>query len=203
MKIYESRTAPNPRRVRMFLAEKGITDIEFIQLDLAGGDNLKPEYLARNPFGKVPWLELEDGTCISETVAICRYFEEMFPEPALMGDTPLQKAQIEMWQRQCEIYFMNQVGMCFQHTTGYFKDRMTPVKEYGVEAGKNAAKFMSRIDAHLADNVYVAGESFSIADVTLLCAVDFARVVQLRITDEHPNLRRWHELVSARASAQA
>ena len=203
MKIYESRTAPNPRRVRIFLAEKGITDIEYVQLDLAGGDNLKPELRSKNLFGKVPFLELDDGTAISETVAICRYFEELHPEPALMGTTPLEKARIEMWQRQCEFYFMLQVGMCFQHTTGYFKDRMTPIKEYGVEAGKNAAKFMSLIDQHLAESTYVAGEKFTIADITLLAAVDFARVVKLRITDEHPNLQRWHELVSARESASA
>ena len=203
MKIYESRTAPNPRRVRMFLAEKGITDIEYIQMDLQGGDNLKPDFLARNPLGKVPMLELEDGICLSETVAICRYFEEIFPEPALMGSTPLEKAQIEMWQRQCDIYFMSQVGMCFQHTTGYFKDRMTPVKEFGIEAGRQAARFMSLMDTRLADNTYVAGESFSIADITMLCALDFARVIKLRMTDEHADLKRWHELVSARASAKA
>lgn len=203
MKIYESKTAPNPRRVRMFLAEKGVTDIEYIQMDLQGGDNLKPEFLARNPLGKVPMLELDDGTCLSETIAICRYFEELYPDSPLMGTTPLEKAQIEMWQRQCDIYFMSQVGMCFQHTTGYFKDRMTPVKEFGVECGKQAAKFMSMIDAHLADNTYVAGETFSVADITLLCALDFARVIQLRMTDEHPNLKRWHTLVSSRESAKA
>ena len=203
MKIYETRTAPNPRRVRIFLAEKGITDIEYVQLDLAGGDNLKPEYRAKNPLGKVPLLELDDGTMLSETVAICRYFEEIQPEPALMGTTPMEKARIEMWQRQCEIYFSLQVGMCFQHTTGYFKDRMTPVKEFGAEAGKNAAGFMSLIDKHLADSVYVAGDHFSIADITLLTAIDFARVIKLPVTDEHPNLQRWYELISVRESAKA
>ncbi|MCL6269682.1 glutathione S-transferase family protein [Sansalvadorimonas sp. 2012CJ34-2] len=203
MKIYETHSAPNPRRVRVFLAEKGIADVEYIQVDIQKGDNLKPEVLARNPLGKVPYLELDDGTCISETVAICRYFEELQPEPSLMGSTPQEKAEIEMWQRLCEFYFSLPVGMCFQHTTGYFSDRMNPVKEWGIEAGKNAAKFMSLIDNQLAENKYVAGDTFSIADITLLCAVDFARVIKLRMTEEHPNLQRWHALVSSRESAKA
>ncbi len=203
MKIYETRTAPNPRRVRIFLAEKGITDIEYVELDLAAGDNQTPEFLGKTLFGKVPLLELDDGTCLSETVAICRYFEELYPEPSLMGSTPLEKAHIEMWQRQCEFYFANQVGMCFQHTTGYFKDRMTPVKEFGVEAGKNAARFMSLIDKHLEKHTYVAGDRFTIADITLLTSIDFARVVKLKMTDEHPNLKRWYELVNSRQSAKA
>ena len=203
MKIYESHTAPNPRRVRMFLAEKGITGVEYVQLDIKAGENLQPEHLARNPLGKVPYLILDNGDCISETLAICRYFEETHPEPSLMGRTALEKANIEMWQRLCEFHFFVPVGMCFQHTTGYFADRMTPVKEWGLESGKNAAEFMSLIDKRLAEQTYVAGDSFSIADITLLCGVDFARVIKLRMTEEHPNLQRWHQLVSGRESARA
>ncbi|CAM3775160.1 glutathione S-transferase family protein [Parendozoicomonas haliclonae] len=203
MKIYETQTAPNPRRVRIFLAEKGVKDVEYVQVDIKAGDNLKPEVLAKNPLGKVPYLELDDGTVITETTAICRYFEELYPENPLMGSTPQEKAQVEMWQRLCDIYFMLQVGMCFQHTTGYFKDRMTPVPEWGVEAGKNAVKFLSVVENQLADNTYVAGENFSIADIILLCAVDFARVIKIRMGDEHPNLQRWYELVNTRESVKA
>ncbi|WP_461536332.1 glutathione S-transferase family protein [Spongorhabdus nitratireducens] len=203
MKIYETGPAPNPRRVRIFAAEKGITDIEYIQLDLKKGENLTPEHKARNPLTKVPVLELDDGTCISETIAICRYFEETVPEPSLMGETAIEKATIEMWQRWCDFYFMLPVGMCFQHSTGYFADRMTPVKEWGDESGKNAAKFMAFLNQHLESNDYIAGDKFTVADITAVCALDFARVVGLRPSEDQTHLLRWHKQVSARPSMSA
>lgn len=202
MKIYETRTAPNPRRVRMFLAEKGI-DVDYVQVDIQKGENLSPEMRTKNPLGKIPILELDDGTCIAETDAICTYFEALQPEPPLMGKTPVEKGIISMWQRQVELAFMMQVGMCFQHTTGYFKDRMVPVPEYGEQAGINAAKYLSILERRLADNEYIAGEQFSIADITALCAIDFARVVKIRIREDHTHLQRWYNAISQRASAQA
>ncbi|GAA5316865.1 MAG: glutathione S-transferase [Candidatus Pelagadaptatus aseana] len=202
MKIYETKTAPNPRRVRMFLAEKGI-DMEYVQLDIAGGENLTPEMRAKNVTTKVPFLELDDGTCIGETMAICRYFEETNPETPLLGNTPLEKAEVEMWQRRVEFGFMLQVGFCFQHTTGYFKDRMNPVAEWGVEAGKNAVQFLELAEEQLGKHTYIAGDNFSAADISLLCAIDFARVVKIKPTDEQVNIKRWHELVSSRPSAKA
>jgi glutathione S-transferase len=202
MKIYETSTAPNPRRVRIFLAEKGI-DMEYVQLDIGAGENLKDELRRKNPSTKVPFLELDDGTCIGETIAICRYFEELHPETPLLGVGALAKAQIEMWQRNVEFYFMLQVGMCFQHTTGYFKDRMTPVADYGKAAGALALSFLDTLEERLATSTYVAGDSFSIADITLLCALDFARVVKIRPSEKHVNIVRWYALVSARPSAKA
>lgn len=202
MKIYETKTAPNPRRVRMFLAEKGI-DVDYVQVDIQKGENLSPQMRAKNPLGKIPILELDDGTCIAETDAICTYFEAIQPEPPLMGTTPIEKATISMWQRQVEFAFMMQVGMCFQHTTGYFKDRMTPVPEFGKEAGINAAKYLNILERRLGEKEFIAGNAFSIADITALCAMDFARVVKIRMTDEHVNLTRWYEAVSNRASAKA
>ena len=202
MKIYEARTAPNPRRVRMFLAEKGI-DMEYVQLDLAGGDNLAETMRSKNVTTKIPFLELNDGTCIGESMAICRYFEETHPDTPLLGTTPLQKAQVEMWQRRVEFYFFLAVGMCFQHTTGYFKDRMTPVPAWGEESGKNAVAFLDTLEQHLAQNAYLCGDYFSAADITLLCALDFARVVKIKLQDQHANLKRWYELVSSRESAKA
>ncbi|AFT80011.1 glutathione S-transferase [Alteromonas macleodii str. 'Black Sea 11'] len=202
MKIYETKTAPNPRRVRMFLAEKGI-DVDYVQVDIQKGENLSPQMRAKNPLGKIPILELDDGTCIAETDAICTYFEAIQPEPPLMGTTPIEKATISMWQRQVEFAFMMQVGMCFQHTTGYFKDRMTPVPEFGKEAGINAAKYLNILERRLGEKEFIAGNAFSIADITALCAMDFARVVKIRMTDEHVNLARWYEAVSNRASAKA
>ncbi|MEP0176679.1 MAG: glutathione S-transferase family protein [Paraglaciecola sp.] len=202
MKIYDTKTAPSPRRVRIFLAEKGIP-MEYIQVDLQKGENLSPEMRAKNPVGKIPVLELDDGTCISEGASICRYFEEIQGEPCLMGSTPLEKAQIDMWHRQVELYFFGQVGMCFQHSTGYFKDRMTPIKEYGVVAGKNAAGFLKVLERRLGESEYIAGDSYSIADITALCALDFARVVNIKLTEKHPNLKRWYASVSSRPSAKA
>ncbi len=202
MKIYETSTAPNARRVRMFLAEKGI-DMEYVQLDIGGGENLNAEMREKNVTTKIPFLELDDGTHLGETMAICRYFEELHPETPLLGTNPLQKAQIEMWQRRAEFYFLLPVGMCFQHTTGYFKDRMNPIAAWGEESGKNAVAFLDVLDAQLADNTYLAGEEFSVADITLLCTLDFARVMKIKLQDKHTNLQRWYELVSNRDSAKA
>jgi glutathione S-transferase len=202
MKIYETHTAPTPRRVRVFLAEKNI-QMDYIQLDIQKGENLSPQILAKNPLGKVPILELADGTCISEAASICRYFEEIQPEPCLMGATALEKAQIDMWQRQVESYLFGQVGMCFQHSTGYFKDRMTPIKAYGEVAGQNAQQFLEILENRLQKSEFIAGDKFSIADITALCSIDFARVVKIRIADEQIHLARWYHQVSSRPSAKA
>ncbi len=202
MKLYQTQTAPNPRRVRMFMAEKSI-EAEMVELDLQKGDNLTPSIRAKNPLGKVPILELDDGTCISECAAIYTYLESQYPEPPLMGTTALEKAQIVMWEHQIELALMLQIGMCFQHTTGYFKDRMTPVPEYGKEAGKIALKYMKLLDRRLAETPFIAGNTFSAADITALCAIDFGRVVDIRIADELANLKRWHSEVSNRPSAKA
>jgi glutathione S-transferase len=202
MKIYDTKTAPTPRRVRMFLAEKGI-DMEYVQVDIQGGENLSPQMRAKNPIGKVPILELDDGVCIGESDAICAYFEALQPEPYLFGKSALEKGQIMMWQRQVELCLFMQIGMCFQHSTGYFKDRMTPVPEFGKESGINAAKYLNVLEARLGENEYIAGDSFSIADITALCAIDFARVVQIKLQDKHSNLQRWYEQVSSRPSAKA
>lgn len=202
MKIYDTKTAPTPRRVRIFLAEKNIP-MEYVQVDLQKGENLSKEMRAKNPVGKIPILELDDGTCISESDAICQYFEALQPEPYLFGETPLQKAQIAMWSRQVEFYLFMQIGMCFQHTTGYFKDRMNPIKEYGVEAGINASKFLNVLNRQLEKSQFVAGDAFSIADITTMCSIDFGRVVDVRMKEEHTALQEWYKRVSARPSAKA
>lgn len=203
MKIYEMKIAPNPRRVRIFLAEKGIEDIEYIQIDLQKGENLSDEFRLKSPLKKVPVLELEDGTCICETIAICRYFEELFPDNKLMGESPLEKANIEMWQRWIEFYFLLPTGMCFQHSSGYFKDRMNPIQEWGEECRKQTKSFMRFMDGHLAKNDFLVGNKYSIADITALCTMDFNRVNDIRIEDDQPHLKRWYKTVSSRPSASA
>jgi glutathione S-transferase len=202
MKIYDTHTAPTPRRVRMFLAEKDI-DVEYVQVDLQKGENISPEMRAKNPIGKIPILELDDGTCISESDAICLYFEELYPEKPLLGSNALEKAQVAMWQRQVEFGLFMQVGMCFQHSTGYFKDRMTPVKEFGEVSGQNAGKFLKLLERRLGESEFIAGDTFSIADITAFCSIDFARVIDIRISGEQKNLQRWYEAMCQRASAKA
>ncbi len=202
MHIYDTKTAPTPRRVRIFLAEKNI-DIQYIQVDIVTGENLSSEMRVKNPIGKVPILELDDGTCIAESDAICTYFEAIQPNPSLLGESPLEKGLIAQWARQVEFGLFMQVGMCFQHSTGYFKDRMTPVPEFGKQAGINANKFLHLLDKRLADNAFITGDKFSIADITAFCAIDFARVVDIRISDTQQNLHRWYSEIKARPSSKA
>jgi glutathione S-transferase len=204
MKILETSTAPNPRRVRMFMAEKGLLDkAEFIQIDLQKGENLTPEYSAKNPMKKVPVMELDDGTCIAETMAICRYFEESYPDsPSLLGDTPLEKALVEQWLRWIEFSFFMPTGMCFQHTSGYFKDRMNPIKEWGEECGKTVEKFMAFLDQQLEGKEFICCDRFTAADINAFTTMAFARVVDIRIRPEQENLKAWFERIKARPSAK-
>ena len=202
MKIYDSKVAPNPRRVRVFLAEKAI-DIPYEEVDIQGAANLTDDFLKKNPMGKVPVLEFDDGSCLSETVAICRYFEEVQPEPPLFGSTPREKADIEMWQRRVEQYLLGSIGNAFRHTSDFFADRMTPIAEWGEFNRGEAEQAFAWLDGILADREFVAGDSISIADITALCAVDFGRIVKVKIKPEQTNLARWHEMMSARPSAVA
>lgn len=204
MKLYEMRRAPNPRRLRIFLAEKGIdlADLDIEQLDLAAGDNLSADFRAKNPMGGVPVLEFDDGRCLSESMAICRYFEVAHPEPVLMGDTADAQATIEMWNRRMELHLLMPVAMAFRHTTGHFSDREAVFPDYGADRAEAAAKMFNFLDRHLADSPYVAGPDYTVADITALVAIDFARVIDMSI-DDRPNLATWHERVSARPSAAA
>lgn len=203
MKLYENKAAPNPRRVRIFMAEKGIdpASIECVQVDIVSGENLNEPFLARNPMGRIPALVLDDGTCISESVAISRYFEEHHPEPPLFGGNTEERVSIEMWNRRMELNLLYPVSMAFRHLRGQFADREPVIREWGEASLAEATRMFDFMDKHLTDNIYIAGTHYSIADITALCAIDFARVVKLRIGDERPHLKRWHDAVSARPSA--
>jgi len=187
----------------MFLAEKGITDMEYIQVNIKDGENLREEFIAKNPTARIPVLELDDGSYLSETVAICRYFEELNPENPLFGSDAKGKALIEMWQRKVEFNFLLNVAYCFRNVTGFFKDRETPVKEWGEICGVEALKFYDILEHQLSSNEFVAGDEFSIADISCICAMDFANVMKLNPEDRHVNVQRWREQISARPSAQA
>jgi glutathione S-transferase len=202
MKLYDSKMAPNPRRVRIFLAEKGI-QVPDDQVDLAKAQNRSPEFLKINPMGGVPVLQMDDGTNLAESVAICRYFEETHPEPRLMGVDARDKAEVEMWQRRMELNLLSTVAGCFRNTSEFFKGRIPQVPEYGEVCRQAAEKAFGMLDGFLADRKFIAGERYTIADITALVAVDFAKLIKLRISPEQKNLVRWHEAVSSRPSAKA
>jgi glutathione S-transferase len=202
MKLYDSKMAPNPRRVRIFLAEKGI-QVPDDQVDLAKAQNRSPEFLKINPIGGVPVLQMDDGTNLAESVAICRYFEETHPEPRLMGVDARDKAEVEMWQRRMELNLLSTVAGCFRNTSEFFKGRIPQVPEYGEVCRQAAEKAFGMLDGFLADRKFIAGERYTIADITALVAVDFAKLIKLRVSPEQKNLVRWHEAVSSRPSAKA
>lgn len=203
MKLYDSKTAPNPRRVRIFLAEKGIT-VPMEQVDIAGKQNRGPEYAKMNPMMGVPVLQLDDGTCIAETVAICRYFEAQKPDPRLFGTDAKDQALVEMWNRRMELNVTAPIFNAFRHGNAFFADRIEQVPSWAEQQGREAAKMIDWLDAQLADRKFIAGDRFTIADITALCGLDFARVLRIKIDpDKHKNLARWHAEVSARPSAKA
>ncbi len=193
------KLASNPRRVRIFLAEKGI-EIETVPVDLRAGENLSEEFAAKNPFARVPVLELDDGTHLSESIAICRYFEELQPEPVLFGRDRDERAQVEMWQRRAEFYFMAPVAHAFRHLTGMFKDRETICPDWGRAMAAEAARVLPVFDRRLEDSEYLAGDGFSVADITLAVALDFARRTGRELPEDLPGIARWHAQVAARPS---
>jgi glutathione S-transferase len=202
MKIYDSTMAPNPRRVRIFLAEKGI-QVPYEQVNIAKAENRQPEFLAINPMGGVPVLELDDGTHIAESVAICRYFEELHPEPPLFGSDPFDKALVEMWQRRMELNLFTPVALCFRNTHDFFKGRIPQVPEYGKVSKEAAEKTLTWLDGVLADRSFIAGDHYTIADITALVGIDFGRVSGIRVTEDQTNLQRWYDSAASRPSAKA
>lgn len=202
MKLYDSPLAPNPRRVRIFLAEKGI-EVPTVEVDIVKAENRKPPFLAKNPLGAVPVLELDDGTVIAESTAICRYFEELQPEPPLLGTDAQDRAAVEMWLRRVEFEVAFPIMQTFRNTHDFFKGRIAQVPEWGAVCKEHAIRRMKWLDGELADRPFVAGERYTIADITLLIGVDFGRVSDIRIDPEHKNLARWYAEVSARPSAKA
>ena len=203
MKLYEYEAFPSPRRVRMFLAEKGI-EIARQQIDVPAGENRGAEYLNKNPDGVVPLLELDNGEYISETVAISRYFEETHPQPALMGSRAEEKARIDMWQRRVEHSLANPAATFFHHATeGLGEVDRYRNKAWGEKNKETVMAGMRLLENQLAGNKYVAGDTFSVADITALCSIDFAIFLNIPIPDEYEHLKRWHEDVSQRQSASA
>ncbi|MGH7934795.1 MAG: glutathione S-transferase family protein [Candidatus Binataceae bacterium] len=202
MKIYNSSTAPNPRRVRVFLAEKNI-QVPYEEVDLAKAVNRAPEFRKKNPLAGVPVLELDDGTCIAESVAICRYFEELHPQPPLFGVSAQERAEVEMWNRRMEFNLLQPIADTFRQKHEFFKGRIRQVPEFADAQRLNAEDNLKWLDQELANRRFIAGDKFSIADITAMIAIDFGRVSKITIQPDQKNLARWHADVAARPSAKA
>jgi len=202
MKLYDSAHAPNPRRVRIFLSEKGI-EVPTVQVDIGKAENRRPEFLAKNPMGGIPVLEFDDGTYLAESVAICRYFEEMQPKPALIGIDARDRAIVEMWNRRMEFEIALPIMQSFRNTHDFFKGRIPQVAEYGEVCKATAEKRFEWLDAELNGREFIAGDRYTIADITALVGIDFGRVTEIRILPDQKNLQRWYEAVGSRPSAKA
>ena len=209
MKLYDCATAPSPRRVRMYVAEKGI-DVDSQEVDLRNGEHLKPAFRELNPDCTVPVLELDDGTCLSEVIAICQYLEEMNPQPLMMGDNPAERARVLMWNAKVEMHGLAAIAEMFRNKASGFKNRaLTGPHTFEqipnlVNRGQRRIElFFDRLNDQLADTRYLAGDKFTLADITGFVAVEFASWNKLSIGDHHSHLQRWHDEVKGRPSARS
>ncbi len=203
MKLYDNRVAPNPRRVRIFLAEKGMT-VPTEEVDLGALAHKSPGFTAVNPFQRVPALVLDDGAVITESIAICRYLEWLAPDPVLFGRSGVEAAMVEMWERRMEHYLFAPVTHVFRHLHPAMKNMENPQVPAWGEANKaRVLDALRLIDRELAARPFIAGDSFSVADITALVAVDWMKPARLSAPEELVNLQRWRREVSARPSAAA
>jgi glutathione S-transferase len=203
MKLYDAGRAPNPRRVRIFLAEKGVS-VALVPIDLGKFEQRTPAYVAVNPLQRTPALELDDGTVLTESIAICRYFEELHPEPPLFGTDALSRATVEMWQRRLEFGLLGVVAEVFRHLHPAMAQMEIPQVPAWGEANKpKVLSFLSLVDRELGAREFIAGDRFSVADITGLVGLDFMKPAKIALPDEFANVRRWHAALAARPSAQA
>jgi glutathione S-transferase len=209
MKLYDYKMAPNARRVRVFVAEKGVS-IETVAVDLASREQMGDAYRAVNPRLAVPALELDDGTVLTESVAICRYIELLFPEPALFGSGPKEQALVEMWHRRVELEGLQAAAEAVRNAVPFFAGRALPgpvdypqIPQLAERGSQRIDQFYAMLDAHLAGSEFIAGADFSVADIAALVTCDFAKVAKKRVGNATPSLKRWYEAVSARPSAAA
>jgi glutathione S-transferase len=203
MKLYDGGRAPNPRRVRIFLAEKGVS-VPIEQVDLGALEHKSAEFSALNPLQRVPALVLDDGAVLTESIAICRYFEAVQPEPRLFGRGAREEAWVEMWQRRLELHLLFPVAHVFRNQHPAMKDMEVPQVPAWAEANKpRIADFVAFLDRELQNRRFIAGDRYTVADITGLVALDFMKPAKLTLEDGLSNLRRWHVELSARPSAAA
>lgn len=203
MKLYSAAYAPNPRRVAMFIAEKGIADIEIVQIDLPKGEHRGGEFRAKSPLAQVPTLELDDGRTLTESRAICTYLEALYPEVNLLGADAFERASIEMWDRRAELMFAMPLMLWVRHGSPLLaqveKNQSAEVAVYYQAQAMRMAKWL---DTELANRPWIAGERFTNADITAACGVDFAKMMRWRPGEDLPNLKRWREAIAERAAGK-
>jgi len=202
MKLYDGGRAPNPRRVRIFLAEKGI-EIPLETVDLGSLEHKSESFTALNPLQRLPVLTLDDGTVITESIAICRYFEALRPEPALFGRGALEVALVEMWNRRVELNLYAAVSAVFRHLHPAMRSMEEQIPAWGEANKPRALAFLDLLDRELKDRLFIVSDHFTVADITGLVSVDFMRPAKIEMPESFVNLRRWHAQVSARPSARA
>ena len=203
MKLYDSRRAPNPRRVRWFMAEKGIDDIEVIDVDLFGGQHRTPEYLARAGAANVPALEIDNALTITESVGICRYLESLYPEPNMFGRDPREIAVIEMWTRRTEMMVATPLMMTVRHSHPALAALETQVAEVAANNRGAAERALKFFDQRLAASAFIAADRVTIADILAAVSIDFARMAKFRPPEELTHVARWYAGMMDRAAAKA
>lgn len=203
MKLFDGGRAPNPRRTRMFLAEKGI-EVPLEPVDMAEGEHRGEEIAKRNRLKRLPVLELDDGTIITESIAICRYFEALYPDPPLFGRTPVEIGKIEMWQRRAELELYLSIGAVFRHGhPGMAKAEPVQVKEWAELNRTRAIEALGMFEDQLGEQTFVAGEAFSVADITVFISVGFMKAAKLEVPEDFKNVKRWYAAIEKRPSASA
>ncbi|MBX3159346.1 MAG: glutathione S-transferase family protein [Deltaproteobacteria bacterium] len=203
MLLYHDPRAPNPRRVRIFLAEKGVA-YDTIEVSIAAAAHQTEEFRRKNPIALLPVLELADGRVLRESMAICRWVEESHPTPNLIGVDAWERAQIEQWNRHAELELLWPIAQVFRNTNAFWQDRIKQSPEFGEIMRDHVGRRFDWLDRELGTREYFAGDRFTVADITALCGIDFGKVSNLRINAAtHPNLAAWHQRVSSRPSAKA
>jgi glutathione S-transferase len=203
MKLYDSRRAPNPRRVRWFMAEKAIEDIEVIDVDLFKGEHREAGYLAKTGAPNVPALEMDDGTTITESLAICRYLESLYPDPNLFGRDPKETAVIEMWTRRGEMLVATPLMMAVRHAHPALAALETQSPEIAARNREGGAKALGLIDRRLAESPFIAADRVTMADIVVAIGMDFARMVKFRPPEDLTHVARWYDAMMARPAAKA
>jgi glutathione S-transferase len=203
MKLYDSYRAPNPRRVRWFMAEKGIDDIEIVMIDVFQGEHRTPDYLAKAGLPNVPALEMDDGTCITESVAICRYLESVYPEPNMFGRDPKETAVIEMWARRAEMLLATPLMLTVRHTHPALAALEKQVPEIAESNRKTAERALKVLERRLGESAFIAADRVTMADILAATAIDFSRMARFSVPEEFANVRRWYEGMMSREAAKA
>lgn len=203
MKLYDTKQAPNPRRVRWFMAEKGITDIEIVEVSIMGGEHRQPDYVARAGLANVPALEIDDETTITESIAICRYLENIYPEPNMFGRDAKETAVIEMWTRRAEMLVSTPLMLSVRHSLPALAAIETQIPEIAASNRRTGERALKMIDRQLSQHEYIAADRVTMADIVAITAIDFAKLIKFHPDPTLKNVGRWSAAMRDREAANA